>query len=262
MSKGQLWAIGVSIGLLLLLYFGFDTKPKSQKALEKSRALVAESADVNVLIKDAKTAISALERADIESLESRLADSVLDSVKIEFNKQLSGAWYRLGQYAIAGHYAQQVAEQENTDQAWSIAGTTFTIGLQRSESEKEKKFSKERAIRAFENAISLNPDNPANQVNLALVYTEQPDENNPMKGIQMLLKLNQEQPENVLVLSTLARLAIRTGQYDRAKERLEKALSIEPNNVDAVCMLALVLSELGEETVAEATKQRCETLNQ
>ena len=46
MTKVQFGVITFSALLFCFLYFGFDTKPKDRKQIEKSRALVAESTDI------------------------------------------------------------------------------------------------------------------------------------------------------------------------------------------------------------------------
>lgn len=258
MNKTQWISISVSFVLILVLFFAFDTKPRSQKELEKSRILVAESTDINVLLNEAKAELGEARSSGVMSLESAIQETEDKSTKIELYKQLSGSWYELEKYAIAGYYAQQVANLDEQEESWSIAGTTYTIALQRSTVEKERDFAAKRAVEAFENAISLNPENTANQVNLALVYTERPLKENPMKGIQMLLKLNNDDPENVVVLTTLGRLAIRTGQFDRAAERLGKALELEPQNRNATCLLAQAYQGLGELDKAATLQQRCD----
>ena len=261
MNKVQWLSIIVSVVLVLLLFFAFDTKPKAQKDLEKSRILMAESADVQVLLQEAKSTLSVEDGSEVLRLETELELALTDSVKSSLYKELSGEWYRIGNYPLAGHYAQQVADLDQTEESWSIAGTTYFVGIRGGKSEKERKFSAERAVQAFENAISINPESTSHKVNLALVYTELPPEDNPMKGIQMLLGLNQEEPENVLVLVTLARLAVRTGQWDRAEERLLKALELDPGNGAAICLLADVYPEKGAAEKAAAYAEQCKQLS-
>ena len=115
-------------------------------------------------------------------------------------------------------------------------------------------------VMAFENAISINPDNIAHKVNLALCYAERPPVDNPMKGVLMLVELNKSAPKNVLVLNTLARLAIRTGQYDRAIERLSTAIEEEPNNEKSICLLAQAYEAKGDTENASVFKQRCQSI--
>lgn len=237
MTKLQYTVVGSAVVLLLILYFGFDTKAPKQRQIEQSRALVAESTDINALLRDAKSALEPAQRLALEELEQQLA-SAPDTAGIAMLKTLSGRWMDYEQPAIAGYYAQQVAERAGDEEAWSIAATTYAICVQRSSDERIRDFCTQRAVSAFESAISLAPDKVANRVNLALVYTENPPADNPMRGITLLRELEQRYPDNALVLKSLGRLAIRTNQYDRAVERLEKALSLAPDDNGIICLLA------------------------
>lgn len=261
MNKTQWMVLGSAVVLFFILYFGCDTKPKAQQAIEQSRALTVESTSLSELLLNAKPELNAAQAAAISGLEQQLDNAASDSAKVEVLKQLSGAWYQLGQPAIAGTYAQQVAEAVNDEKSWAITGTTFSICLQMSDKEQVRSYCMGRAVKAYENAISLNPDNVANRVNLALTYTEMPPKEEPMKGILMLRELNQQQPNNVLVLNSLAQLAIKTGQMDRAKERLEQAIALEPQNVNTICLLAQVYQALGETEKAQHFSDQCSKAN-
>jgi tetratricopeptide (TPR) repeat protein len=257
MTKLQWTVLGAAMALFLILYFGCETTPSDIAALEKSRVLSAESTDVNTLLSEAKLELESIASSELLLLESQLEEAVDDTARAEAYKSLSSKWYELEYPALAGYYAQQVAEIEGTEDAWSIAGTTFTICIQRSEIQKVRDFCAGRAVSAFESAISLNPDNIAHQVNLALSYTYNPPSDNPMKGVLMLRELNQKAPDNVLVLNTLARLAIRTGQYGRAVERLEQALEKEPDNIATACLLAQAYEGNGDMAKAQTFAAKC-----
>ncbi len=257
MTKLQIVVVSSMILLFAGMYFGLDIKPKEQKAIEKSRAIEAESTDINALLEDAKSELSAEKSTLILSIETKLNKAQTDSAKVETLKEISGAWYRMDRIDIAGFYAQSVAEIENSDESWGIAGTTYTIGAQRAKEEKVKQFCFGRAIKAFENAISLNPSNTTHKVNLAVCYAENPLPDNPMKGILMLRDLNEKEPENVLILTTLGRFAIQTGQYDKAIERLRKAVEIEPKNIKANCLLSQAYRGTGDNEKADNYAKFC-----
>ena len=257
MTKLQIVVVSSMVLLFAGMYFGLDIKPKKQKAIEQSRAIEAESTDINALMDDAKAELTAEKSTLILSIETKLNEAKTDSARIEILKELSGAWYRMDRVELAGFYAQRIAEIENSDESWGIAGTTYTIGVQRAKEEKIKQFCFGRAIKAFENAISLSPSNTTHKVNLAVCYAENPPPENPMKGILMLRDLIEKEPENVLVLSTLGRFAIQTGQYDKAVERLSKAIKIEPENIKANCLLAQAFRELGDNEKADKYAKFC-----
>lgn len=261
MSKLQLFVVASSVLFFSILYFGFDTKAEKIASVEKSREFVAESTDISILLKDAKEKLSSDESNTILALEHQLEQTTIDSLKTSSLKKISGEWYRLGNPTIAGYYAESVADIVNDDESWSIAGTTYLIGVQKATEDKVKSYASNRAIKAFENAISLNPSNSDHQVNLALCYVEKPPEDNPMKGIQMLLSMNKKEPENTGVLTQLGRLGMQTGQFEKAIGRLEKVIVIEPNNSKAVCLLAQAYEGAGNKAKANEFLDKCKTLS-
>lgn len=260
LNRTQLLTVGAAILLFGVLYFGCDTKPVTQKAIEKERALAVESTNIEALLLEAKATLPSATATNILALEKQMEDATADSIRTNALKELSREWYQAKHPAIAAFYAEKVAESSSTEDAWSIAGTTYTICLQRSELEKVREFCTNRAVSAFESAISLNPDNVAHQTNLALVYTENPPQANPMKGILMLVDLNKKHPQNIGVLNNLGRLAMKTGQFAKAVERFGQALELEPDNRDAVCMISQAYGELGEITSAEKFAAKCKEM--
>ncbi len=262
MMKKQYVVLGSAVLLFLVLYFGFDIIPQSQKALEKSRALAVESTNIDVLLADARKDLSQQQQDAIMVLERAVESAPDDPQRIEALKALSGRWFAFGFPALAGAYAEMISELSGTEESWSITGTTFNLCLQRTQDEQIRNYCFTKAVNAFENAISLNPSNTAHQVNLALTYVENPQQDNPMRGISMLLELNEKDPDDVLVLNTLARLAIRTGQYQRAQARLERARSIDPSNSTTACLLATTYEGLGDAEKSRQFADECQRLQE
>jgi len=263
MTKLQTGIIFFAIALFSVLYFGCDTKPKAHQQIEKKRALNSESTNIAALLKDAKSGMSQTEGTTILGLETQLQNAASDSSKIETLKLLAGRWFEFGHPEISGFYAQEIAEmQKDNENAWSIAGTTYTLCVQRSKTDKIRSFCTERATKSFESAISLNPENVSHRTNLALLYTENPPKENPMQGILMLVDLSKKHPDNIGVLNNLGRLSIKTGQWEKAVQRFEKVLSLEPMNLDATCMIVEAYRGLSLENKATDAEARCQALKQ
>lgn len=260
MTRQQYILIGSVTLLFLVLYFACETKPPGQQQVEQSRLLQAEATDINLLIREAHDELPASQVSTIQAIQQELAQTSADSARVESLQQLSGRWYENGYPAIAGHYAQEIATITNTEEAWAIAGTTYAICVQRAAEEKVLQFCNQRAITAFENAISLNPDEVRHQVNLAMTYTELPPANEPMKGVLMLRELEGTFPESPLVFTSLAKLAIRTGQFERAIQRLTQALELGPDNLNAICLLAQAHAGAGNAAEAKAFQERCQNM--
>ena len=257
MSQLQTIVVVVACLLFVGLYFGGDTNPETQVAIEKTRAVRATSTSIESILPTAKSKLSADTSAMIMSIERELVASQTDSLKVGQLKKLAGLWYDAGRADISGHYAKEIADLINTEESWSIAGTTFMLGARKAKEAKIRDFCFSNASTAFENAISINPSNYTHKVNLALCFTENPPKGNPMKGILMLRDYNQEAPENVLVLTTLARLAIQTNQLEKAIERLNTAIRVEPDNKKANCLMVQAYDGLGNKEKAAQYAAKC-----
>lgn len=261
MTKLQTAILVSALVLFFIMYFGCNTKSSEIMALEKTRVFEVEQTGIENLLREAKATRSEAELSPVLILETQLSElEEKDTSASSLYKQLSSEWYRLSQPAISGYYAEKLAEIVNTEEAWSIAGTTYAIGIQRAQDQKTRDFCTGRAIGAFENAVSINPDNVNHRVNLALCYTENPPSDNPMKGILILRELRQTYPRSVIVLNTLARLAIQTGQLETAIQRLEEALSYEPDNAATNCLLASAYDSSGQSTQARIYEEKCKSL--
>lgn len=258
MTKSQLIAISSFTALLLVLLFGFKTKPVKLIQEEKSRLLNLQFTDISILDREAKENLSPDERSKIQVLESRLELTSDSTERINIYKELSSAWYSLAQFSMAGHFAEQIAEYENTAESWGIAGTTFALGASKSQREKEKLFCRDKAIENLEIAISEDPDNLEYQINRAVVLAEHPIEENPMKGIQLLLGLNKNYPKNVSVINNLARFALQTNQLDKAEARLFSALELEPDNKLSSCLLVQLYEKTGDVQKRDFYRNKCD----
>ena len=234
MNRAQILLVLAAIGLFFLLYFGCDVKSKEQKTVATARALTVENLNPTTLVEQATATLTAAQKTEIQPLTEKLGSENTPSVL----KPLSAAWHNAGHDEVAAIYAQRIAEAEKTDDAWSIAGANFYLALQKATDPNLREFCSKRAAEALQNAASLNPTKLEHRLNLALCFVENPPADNPMKGILQLRELDAQNPENIMVNVQLARLAIKTGQFDKAIARLEKTLPKDPQNRRLICLLA------------------------
>jgi tetratricopeptide (TPR) repeat protein len=257
MSKNHFIAIFVSLVIFLGLWLGFDRVPGNQKDIEKSRSLNIEITGEDNILKNAMQQLSADNRAIMEALQQDLDKATADSAKVEPYKALASAWYQFQSPAASAIYADKVAAIVNDAEAWSIAGTTYTLCLQNEKEDNLRSFCSKRALASFEKSLSIDPSNIETRINQALVYVEYPLKEEPMKGILMLRELNGKYPENVAVLNQLARLALQTNQTDKAIERLEKSISLEPENNQTICLLAAAYDQAGDKDKSSFYNNKC-----
>ena len=257
MARHQIIAVIGAVVLFGLLMTGFRTKPKKLIKEESVRALNLQSTSIDILIKEAIPKLTTTDKDRIQLLESQLMVSDSFHYKVSIYKELSSTWYKAGHKAIAGGYAEKVAQEINTARAWGIAGTTFAMAITDATQEKIRTFSRSKALETLENAISIDPENLEYQINRAVIYAQHPSADNPMRGIQLLLELNKNNPQNVPVINNLAKFALQTNQVSKAAERLATAESLEPQNLKTICLLAQLYERQGNVTKMREYQEKC-----
>lgn len=261
MGRTQWIAIAATALLVLLTYWGCPVRPP-EAGTELKSAPVA-STGLESLIRAARDGLTPVQIATLANLEERLelTENSETEPRRPLLEKLAGEWFQAGQPAISGIYARLIAEESSQAQDWKIAATTFSLCLQREETDdKTLQFCAEQAESSYQAAISLAPEDLDARINLAVSYTDYPPREEPMKGVLMLVDLEKKNPGNARLNITLAQLAIKTNQLDRAAQRLEKAVELEPDNPNAVCPLAQVYENLGRAEDAVPVIERCKEL--
>lgn len=224
-------AIALLLSLVLLNLSGF-TKPSTKKGestAEKQESFLAEE----VVLSQARNALDSAQTVWLSDLDKEKAQATSIDKEAEVLKLISRTWIEYNNYLVAGYYAKKVAELVQTAEAWGIAGTTYGTAYNVSKDPDVRKLAAQKAIEALGQAKELEPDNLQHPLNEAVMYLELSSVDAsvmPMKGVQMLQKLDTENPDNLMINMTLARLsAVRSGDLEKAKPRFEKVIAIAKN---------------------------------
>lgn len=232
----------IFLGLLLLSYFGLSTINPEIRKSSGQRMQDLEVTGVENLIQERREQLNEVQKAELDILNKKLAAAVSDSDKINQLKSISGYWFGMDAYSIAGSYARKVAELEKTGESWKIAGTTFLYGLESEPDEKQKLFCQQMAVNSFEQALSLQPEKAEYEMYRAMAYVKLPG-SEPMKGIRMMLDLEKKYPEFLPLQIQLAELGMQTGQFEKAEARIRKVLEAEPEQERANCLMVALLEQ-------------------
>ena len=71
-----------------------------------------------------------------------------------------------------------------------------------------------------------------------------------MQGITMLREVLAEDPKNESALFNMGMLSIQSGQYEKAVERLEELVKINPNHTQGHLLLGIALMNTGDKARA------------
>lgn len=243
-------------GLFVLCYFGISTISPEINQASKLRSENLDITSVENLVRDKYDKLIPIQKAELEQLNKRFESAATDSGRIEAYKAISGFWFALNEFAVSGAFAVKIAELEKTENSWSIAGVNFLYGIEANPDEKERKFCQQSAIKSFEQAASLDPENPTYPMYKALAFVKDPGEQ-PMKGILMLLELEKKYPEFMPLQLELADLGIKTGQFEKAENRLKRIFEQEPENEFANCLMVEMLRQTNRTEEIEKYINHC-----
>jgi tetratricopeptide (TPR) repeat protein len=255
-QKGQI-ALGVgTIILALALYFGGKTVVKKEQTATVSTGSFSfeqyEQQQTAKLLPAEKSQLAAITEA---------LKAVKPSDTATFKKlylQTSDFWKNLNNPALGAYYFYQFAKVEGTKVAMENAGDVLVSAYKSTEDSVILNNLITFALRSYEDAVLKDGNDVDLKIKLADAYVQGSQE--PMKGIGILRQLSDSLPDNVPVLLALGRLSIQSGQYDKAKERLQKILQLEPQNTEALYFLAITEAQLGHDDEAIRLFEMCKLL--
>ncbi|MBK8145615.1 MAG: tetratricopeptide repeat protein [Bacteroidetes bacterium] len=265
MRKLQFFTVFIALLLLLGIYFFADFKGnkagKTQQAGGHAETGDAMNPNAEVVALDfeeySKQQISKLPT----SQKSRITDLTEKANQVNTpiaNKDVAEFWEREKDLVMAAYYYKRAAFLENTEKSVTFAGNLYQAVLQKTEEPGTRKWLALEAIACFNKALTINPNNTDTKIALATCYTEGTGET--MKGVTLLREVTKTDSNNISANIILGKLAIQSGQFDKAKKRLELVLSIKPDNTEAMYFLAEAYKGSGNKEKAISLFEQCKTL--
>ncbi len=162
----------------------------------------------------------------VADLEAALK-SASENEKVDLQKQLAQKWDDLNQAAPAAFYYELVAQKEPGFSPWLKAGNKFTDAYQQTTDTIMQPALVQKAIYAYQQADKLQPNTPEVKTGLGIAYVSGTP--NPMQGIQLLLDVVKNDPENLKANLNLGLFSMKSGQYEKAVERFKTVISLAPS---------------------------------
>lgn len=169
--------------------------------------------------------------------------------------RLSGVWKRNHMPHPAAHYLAKAAKLENSEKKLTFAGQIFLRLMEEEHSPSMQAWEAGEAVSCLEQSLKLDPDNEEAKLALATGYIQGTGE--PMRGVQILLAITREKPDDVPANMLLGRMSIQSGQLDKAIARFETVLKVEPENKEALYFLAQAYEGKGNKVKAIEMLEKC-----
>jgi tetratricopeptide (TPR) repeat protein len=168
-------------------------------------------------------------------------------------KSLISLYHRRGESVAEAHYTLQLGLVKKGD-LLVRAGDLFSATSAISSDEGLKHYLMDQSVESYKNAVQQD-SSVANRLKLASAYMDQGTA--PMQGVAILLDVVNKDPNNADAQFLLGKFGIVSRQFDKAIVRLEKVVSLRPQNYDAVFLLAVAYSGKGDNKKAIGLLDKC-----
>jgi tetratricopeptide (TPR) repeat protein len=163
---------------------------------------------------------------------------------------LANFWKDTGRlFAPFAWYTAEAARLENSEKSLTFAAHLFLNNLRAEENPGLKNWKALQAKDLFERSLKVNPANDSSEIGLGAVYLYG-SIGSPMEGIQKIRQVADKDPKNIYAQMTLGQASLISGQLDKAIERFDRVLQVQPENLEAVISLADVYERKGDNAKA------------
>jgi Flp pilus assembly protein TadD len=260
-QKKQFILIGLCIVLLASFYF-LGVRTTKSPVTSTTKAIPKDdhvSHDVEAIRFETleKEGITSLPKDKQDLVQEITKKAITENNAIAF-KDVAEFWEKEKELNLAANYYKKAAFLENTEKSITFAGNLFVAVMQKTTQPEIRKWQALEAIECFTKALSIQPDNVSSKIALATCYTEGTGET--MKGVSLLREVTSTDSNNIAANIILGKLAIQSGQLEKAIRRLELVLSLRPENTEAMYFLAEAYKAQGDKVKAIQLFEQCKKL--
>jgi len=235
-------------------------KIKSQNEEAATNPQDEEGKPHSVSEKEWKNKLNSRQSRYIDSLEEKAIQIADLDTKLSLYDSLIQFSLKQNIPPLVAKYTEKKAQSVSTETNWMLAGDRYFKAFRLSKNQSKSLIDK--AISSYEMVLELNQSNLDAQTAIGVAYVEGASVlgEMPMKGIGILKEVLNKDPENINALTNLGYFAIQSGQFEKAIERFNKVLSIEPKNAEAFLYLTDAYLSQGDEKKGLETLRRYKSL--
>lgn len=192
---------------------------------------------------------------EIDALEEKLNSTISEEEKITYLKELATKWDDVNKTSPLGFIYEELAVLENQYGYWFEAGENFRTAYGLIQDIEISGTLKNKAIRAYENALLIEPDNLDAKTGLGSAIVSASE--NPMAGIALLQEVVETNPKHLGANKSLGLFSMQSRQFDKAITRFQTVIELQPD-AESYFYLATSYENIGlkKEAVAAFEKSR------
>jgi tetratricopeptide (TPR) repeat protein len=252
--KKQLILTGSALILLVSLFFFGKTIPE-KSAVEPVVTQQEPAFDIKNYIRQAVKKLPASQAGYITALENSISRGDVNNQEIKVNNLLADFWKDSAkQFEPYIYYLSNAAKLESSEKNLTFAARLLKDYLRNEPEPAKRIWMADEAIALFEKAIQLDTADKTLPVDMGSCYVygyaAAGRADKAMKGILMLKDIADKDTNNLKASLLVGVGGVISGQYDKAIARLNRVVSREPGNGEAISYLAEAYAGKGDKVEA------------
>ncbi len=211
-----------------------------------------ETLETSQILATAKSRLTPEQQARVTSMENSITRGDVKTQKEQLYGQLASFWKDSAHvFEPFIYYLGEKSKLENSEKSLTFAAHLYLKQLIGVDQHALQVWMANQAADLFRLALKLNPGNDSSKIGLGSSYIfGASGASSPMEGIQTILEVSHRDSTNMYAQFMLGYGGIVTGQYDKAIERLNHVVKVQPDNTEAVFLLAEAYERHGENAKA------------
>jgi len=252
-NKAQWITIGIGVLIVSALFFFGRTGPYKNGIVKNFQASPQSELTADSILFHAKEILTPAQIQWMNDLEQSVIRGDVKKQKLDVFHQLAHFWKDSARiFEPYAWYEAEAARLENSEKSLTFAAHLILENLRNEESDQLKRWKALQAKDLFERSLRINDKNDSTIVGLGACYIFGNIADNPMEGILKVRQVVEKDSTNVFAQMVLGHGSLMSGQYDRAIDRFEKVLALQPANLEAILLMAEVFER--KEDKANAIK--------
>ncbi len=242
-------------GLVLLFSLLIFGKIETKKVDSAQPVATTPTLNIQDIIAKEKQKLPPSKVISVSKLENNITRGDLKKQEVNQYTALADFWKdSAGIFLPYAYYLSEAAKLDNSEKNLTFAARLILENMRREDNAEIKSWEAETAASLFQKALQLDPGNDELKVGLGSCYVYGQgmagDPQQTMKGIQQLLEVIRKDSNNMQAQMVLGIGAVISGQNEKAVERLNKVVSFDPHNLEAVSWLADAYAATGDKANA------------
>lgn len=189
--------------------------------------------------------LTAEQQKKVTELKQKLAANKTDAKLLN---ELAEAYATANRFDSAAFYIEQIALNQSNIANWSRTGDAYFQAFNLALKAENVQTMAAKTQEAYKKVLELNPRQLQAKTNMAMTYVQS---GTPMQAIGLLREVLDEEPNYEPALMNLGVLSMQSNQFDKAADRFQQVLRINPKNINAQLGFGYSLIELNKKPEAK-----------